>query len=110
MGKVKKEGGKEGDPFLSSTALENSIPGLFIQLSLENSFFPEPLPCFLGMFCSQRSLSRSAILLIPLAIKCSSLACVPPAGVIAVSQGINENPYRAEPHLTQAAHGQAIFI
>lgn len=60
-------------------------------------FFLELVPFFLWFFCSQWSLSHSAIVPIPLAIKCSSLACVHPAGEIATCQGINEHPNRAKP-------------
>lgn len=49
-------------------------------------------------FRCHSSLSLSAVFLIPLPIKCSSLAFVPPARAIAVSQQISENPRRASLH------------
>lgn len=91
-----RKGRKETHSSLS--VLYSRIPRLCIQPSLENLFFPELVPFFLWLFGSQWSLSHSAILPIPLAIKCSSLACVHPAGEIALCQGINEHPIRAKPH------------
>ena len=96
--------GKEGDP---SAALDNRIP-LSIWPSLENfSSFLELLPFFLAMFCSPRSLSGSAILPVPLAVKCSSLAvCLLQKRLLSASESVSTP---AEPHLTKGTRGQAIF-
>ena len=79
---------------------------------LKNSFF-----FFLGAaslfpwdgLLSKITLRRSAILPILLAVKCSSAACVSPAGEIAVSQGISGHSL-AKLSLTKGTHGQAIFL
>lgn len=69
-------------------SLENRIP-LSIQLPLEKffSFFPGAASLFpwddLLLKTTQR---RSAVLPILLEVKCSSVACVSPAGEIAISQ------------------------
>lgn len=86
MREGKKKGVKgEGGPSLMSAVWENRTP-LFIWPSLKNvSFFVELLPFFLGMFCLQRLARHSAVLWIPLTMKCSSLGCVCPRGEIAVS-------------------------
>lgn len=73
-------------------------PGNAVSPLLKTSPFSGAGSLFLWMFCCQWSLSHWAILRIPLAIKCSSLACVhPPAGEAAVCQGINKHPSRAKP-------------
>ena len=70
-------------------SLENRIP-LSIQLSLEKFFFLfffflELLPFFLDVLLKTTQ-HRSAVLPILLTVKCSSAACVSPAGEIAASQ------------------------
>ena len=106
----KNRTGKDTPCFIRS--LENRIP-LSIQLSLEKFFFF----FFLGAaslfpwdgLLSKITLRRSAILPILLAVKCSSAACVSPAGEIAVSQGISGHSL-AKLSLTKGTHGQAIFL